>query len=44
LDRSDLAGQIGGVRGLEQGGELSGFVGGEDPGIDDPLVWVRGLS
>ena len=38
MDRSDLAGQLGRVGDLEEGGELGGFLRGEDPGIDDALV------
>ena len=38
LNRSDLAGQLGRIRDLEEGGELGGFLRGEDPGIDDALV------
>ena len=39
LDCDDLPGQLGRVGDLEEGGELGGFLRGEDPGIVKPRVW-----
>ena len=38
LDCGDLEGQLGRVRGPEQGGQFGGFLDARDAGVDDALV------